>query len=110
MDLDEYAYEVLKRQVKEHAMSNASNSTGCEDKCLKKTIHGYDIELDLFEENGEPRSDCSVTRTVKGVEYGGSLAMMEGFGTLEDYHTGDEHVVSKRHQAAISKWAERNGY
>lgn len=91
-------------------MSNASNSTGTEDKCLKTTIYGYEIELELFEEDGEPRSDCSVCKTVKGVEYGGSLAMMEGFGTLEDYQTGDEIVVTERHQNAISKWAERNGY
>jgi hypothetical protein len=91
-------------------MSNASNSTGTDDKCLKKTIYGYDVELELFEENGEPRSDCSVTRTVRGVEFGGSLGMLMGFGTLEDYHTGDEYVVPERHSNAIIKWAEGNGY
>jgi hypothetical protein len=111
MSLNNYAYEVLQRQVKEQqAMSNASNSTGTDDKCLKKTIYGYDVELELFEEDGEPRSDCSVTRTVRGVEYGGSLGMLMGFGTLEDYNTGDEYDVPERHRTAIIRWAETNGY
>ena len=91
-------------------MSNASNSTGTEDKCLKTTIYGYDIELELFEEDGEPRSDCSVVKNVHGKDFGGSLGMLMGFGTLEDYQTGDEHVVPERAQAAIIKWAEANGY
>ena len=91
-------------------MSNASNSTGTDDKCLTATIYGYDIELELFEEDGEPRSDCSVTRTVRGVEYGGSMGMLMGFGTLEDYQTGDEYDVPERHRNALIKWAEDNGY
>lgn len=91
-------------------MSNASNSTGTDDKCLTKVIYGYTVELELFEEDGEPRSDCSVVRTVRGVEYGGSLGMMMGCGTLEDYQTGDDYVVPELHQNAIIKWAEANGY
>jgi hypothetical protein len=91
-------------------MSNASNSTGTDDKCLRKTIYGYDVELELFEEDGEPRSDCGISRTVRGVEYGGSLGMLMGFGTLEDYNTGDEYDVPEVHRNAIIKWAEANGY
>jgi hypothetical protein len=91
-------------------MSNASNSTGTKDECKTTVIYGYKVELELFEEDGEPRSDCSVVRTVRGTEFGGSLGMMMGTGTLEDYHTGDEYVVPERHQAAIIKWAEDNGY
>lgn len=91
-------------------MSNASNSTGTKDECKTTVIYGYKVELELFEENGDERSDCSVTRTVRGTEFGGSLGMMMGCGTLEDYHTGDEYVVPERHQNAIIKWAEANGY
>lgn len=91
-------------------MSNASNSTGTNDTCKTKVIYGYKVELELFEEDGEPRSDCSVVRTVNGQEFGGSLGMLMGFGTLEDYETGDEYVVCDRHRNAITKWAEENGY
>jgi hypothetical protein len=91
-------------------MSNASNSTGTDDKCLTTEIYGYKVELELFEEDGEPRSDCSVTRTVRGQEFGGSLGMLMGFGMLEDYETGDEYDVPERHRRAIIKWAEDNGY
>lgn len=91
-------------------MSNASNSTGTDDSCKVKMIYGYKVELELFEEDGEPRSDCSVTKTIGGYEYGGSLAMLTGYGTLEDYNTGDEYPVPDRIRDAIIKWAEANGY
>lgn len=91
-------------------MSNASNSTGVEDSCKVKMIYGYRVELELFEEDGEPRSDCSVTKTIRGIEFGGSLGMLMGFGTLEDYNTGEEYDISERHRNAIVKWAEANGY
>ena len=91
-------------------MSNASNSTGTDDSCKVTVIHGYKLELELFEEDGEPRSDCSVVRTIRGVEYGGSLAMLMGYGTLEDFETGDEYTVAEQHRDAIVKWAETNGY
>ena len=91
-------------------MSNASNSTGTNDSCKVKMIHGYKVELELFEEDGEPRSDCSVVRTIRGTEFGGSLAMLMGIGTLEDYETGDEYDVPDRARDAIIKWAEANGY
>ena len=91
-------------------MSNASNSTGVEDKNVVKVIYGYRVELELFEEDGEPRSDCSVTKTIRGIEFGGSLGMLMGFGTLEDYETGEEYDISERHRNAIVKWAEENGY
>jgi len=90
-------------------MSNAANTTG-KYEVKVKVIHGYTVELELFEENGDERSDCSVVRTVRGVEYGGSLGMLIGFGTLEDYQTGDEYTVADQHQKAIIKWAEANGY
>jgi len=89
-------------------MSNASNSTGTEDKCKVKIIHGYRVELELFEEDGEPRSDCSVEKL--GTPYAASLGLMMGFGTLENYQTGDEINVPERIQKAIIDWAEANGY
>lgn len=90
-------------------MSNAANTTG-KYEAKEKVIHGYKVELELFEEDGDDRSDCSVTRTIRGTEFGGSLAMLTGFGTLEDYETGDEYEVSDTHRNAIIKWAEENGY
>lgn len=90
-------------------MSNAANTTGKYEP-KETVIYGYKVELELFEEDGEPRSDCSVTRTIRGVEYGGSLGMLMGFGTLEDYDGGEEYPVTERHRNAIIKWAEENGY
>lgn len=81
-----------------------------EEKCKTKVIHGYKVELELFEEDGEPRSDCSVSRTIRGTEFGGSLGMLMGYGSLEDYNTGDEYAVADTHRDAIIKWAEANGY
>ena len=49
-------------------------------------------------------------RPIRGVESGGSLAMLMGYGTLEDFETGDEYTVADRHRNAIVKWAEANGY
>ena len=90
-------------------MSNAANTTGKYEP-KETVIYGYKIELELFEEDGDDRSDCSVTRTVRGIEFGGSLAMLMGYGSLEDYETGDEYDVPERHRNAIIKWAEANGY
>ena len=73
-------------------------------------VYGYRIEMELFEEDGDERSDCSVTRTVRGIEFGGSMGMLMGFGTLEDYESGEEYDVPERHRDAIIKWAEANGY
>ena len=101
---------MIARLKKEHDMSNASNSTGVDDKCKTTVIFGYKVELELFEEDGEPRSDCSVTRTIRGIEYGGSLGMLMGFGSLEDYESGNEYAVADTHRDAIVKWAEANGY
>jgi hypothetical protein len=90
-------------------MSNAANTDGKYEH-KETVIHGYKVELELFEEQGDERSDCAVTREVNGQEFGGSLGMLMGFGTLEDYRTGDEIVVEERIAAAIIKWAEDNGY
>ena len=90
-------------------MSNASNTTGKYEP-KETVIFGYKIELELFDEDGDDRSDCSVSKTIGGVEYGGSLAMLMGYGSLEDYNTGEEYAVPDRHRDAIVKWAEANGY
>ena len=81
-----------------------------EEQSKSTVIYGYEVELELFEEDGDPRSDCSVAKTIRGIEFGGSLGMLMGFGTLEDYDGGEEYVVPERHQKAIIKWAEENGY
>lgn len=102
---DNQVGETYYRQVKEIEVE-----TVIEEKCKTKVIHGYKVELELFEEDGDQRSDCSVTRTIRGIEYGGSLGMLMGFGGLEDYNTGQEYAVADSHRDAIVKWAEANGY
>jgi len=73
-------------------------------------IMGIKVELELFTENGDERSDCSVTKDVNGTTYGGSLEMLNGFETLEDHITGDEIMIPQGTRNAITAWAEANGY
>tara|TARA_R110002126_G_scaffold203064_1_gene350372 strand:- start:268 stop:519 length:252 start_codon:yes stop_codon:yes gene_type:complete len=79
-------------------------------KCKSTVIHGYQVELELFKENGDDRSDCSVVKRVNGADFGGSLEMLNGFHTLEDHITGDEVPVPDSVRTAITDWAEANGY
>ena len=51
-------------------------------KCKSTVIHGYQVELELFKENGDDRSDCSVVKRVNGADFGGSLEILNGFHTL----------------------------
>lgn len=90
-------------------MSNAANTDG-KYESKETVIHGYKVELELFEEDGQERSDCGVTKQVGDQEYGGSLTMLMGFGTLEDYRTGEEILVPESIANVINKWAEDNGY
>jgi hypothetical protein len=102
--------ETFYREVKLVPVEIEEPAAVIEEKCKTTVIHGYKVELELFEEDGDQRSDCSVSRTIRGIEYGGSLGMLMGFGGLEDYNTGEEYAVADSHRDAIIKWAEANGY
>ena len=69
----------------------------------------YRVELHTGTEDGEDRSDCTVTRKWNGAEYGGSLALLDGEGGLyddrEDFLKVDPVIISE-----IYEWAEDNGY
>jgi len=79
-------------------------------KTKSTMIMGIKVELELFTENGDERSDCAVTKDVNGTTYGGSLEMLNGFHTLEDHNTGDEILIPQGTRNAITSWAEANGY
>lgn len=73
-------------------------------------IDGYEVSLELYEEGGEPRSDCFVTYETRQREYSSSLAALSATGELEDRNFEYAHEVHPQTIAAIEKWAEDNGY
>jgi hypothetical protein len=68
-------------------------------------ISGYTVELETYSENGEPRSDCTVSKR----DYSASLACLEYGECLEDSN-GNMMDVHSCHIARIAKWAIANGY
>lgn len=72
---------------------------------VKKTIGGINVELEKYDEtvNGY----CS--KKVNGVEYTGSIAMLDATGTLEDDY-GNEIDINPDTINMIVKWAEKNGW
>lgn len=71
-------------------------------------IDGYKVELELYEESGEPRSDCFIHYHTRVRHYNASLACLQGEGVLDC--NGFGHIVHPQTIAAIEKWAEDNGY
>lgn len=70
------------------------------------TIDGYLVELTLFEEDGEQRSFCHVT---KG-RFNGSLALLSGNGVLENADGSSFLAVNPNTIEKIERWADDNGY
>lgn len=73
-------------------------------------IDGYRVELELYEERGEPRSDCFIFYPAKNDRFGASLSCAEGEGELASYRDGVTHEIDERTCERIRKWAEDNGY
>ena len=69
------------------------------------TIGGVKVELEAYDEtvNGY----CS--KTVGGVEYTGSIAILDGHGVLEDSY-GNELSVNRAIIDRIVNWAIKNGW
>ena len=69
----------------------------------------YRVELHTGTEQGDERSDCTITREWCGTTYGGSLQLFEGDGGLyddcENFLKVDPVIISE-----IYEWAEDNGY
>ena len=71
----------------------------------KALIYGYAVELDLFEENGEQRSQC----TVSYGRFSASLELLQHQEALDDPDSIKLPVDSK-YVNAIVRWALDNGY
>lgn len=85
--------------AEEHALLNTD---------IETVIHGYKVTLEFINDGGDIVSQCGIDKL--GTPYGGSMGMLLGFGTLEDYDTGEEIIVPDRIAKAIVSWAESNGY
>lgn len=75
------------------------------ESTLSVQMHGCDIELELYVENGEQRSQCHVTHG----EYHGSLELLLNMGYLEDANERTTQV-KREHINRIYRWALDNGY
>lgn len=76
---------------------------------FETVIDGYEVELELYAESGEPRSDCFIHKRTRHHHYSASLACLSGTGELDDNGV-HVHTVHPQTIAAIEKWAEENGY
>ena len=74
-----------------------------------KTLGRYRVELHTGTEQGEERSDCTITTKFNGGEYGGSLALLESHEGL--YNDREDFIaVPNNTITAIYQWAENHGY
>jgi hypothetical protein len=71
---------------------------------LNKRFYSFEVELELYEENGEPRSSCFIR---KGNACS-SLAAVEAFGVIDD--NGLDVIVPDSIFTKIDNWAHANGY
>lgn len=69
-------------------------------------IDGFSVELELYVEDGEQRSTCTVS---KG-NYASSLTKLMHTGTLDHEHTSEELEVRDMTIARIEAWADAHGY
>jgi hypothetical protein len=69
-------------------------------------IDGYRVELELYTESGEPRSDCSVFKD----NFSSSLNRLDWEGTLYDANWRNEITVDRPTIDKITEWAESHGY
>lgn len=72
-------------------------------KTLK--LRGYTATLELYTEDGQPRSDCFIE---KG-NYTASLACAEDTGFLTDQRD-EQKEIDQGTLDQIREWAEENGY
>lgn len=82
--------------------------TNCipEETYLQEDFEGYIAELEVYEDDGEVKSDCTITSPCG--KFASSLALACDLGVLED---GDEqHVISQSLVEKIEDWAINNGY
>lgn len=73
---------------------------------MQTVIEGYTVELELYTERGEQRSDCTVSLG----KFSSSLARLEHEGTLYSPNWENEEEVDPRTISKIEKWATANGY
>ena len=75
------------------------------------TIWQYRVELEVWEEGGESRSDCFIFHNKSDTS--ASLSALQDNGQLESYgRKGREsiHTVEPAIIDDIAQWAEQNGY
>ncbi len=85
------------------------------NETITTTINGIEVELELYDERGEQRSDCSLSYKSGRCDWSASLAMAEANGYLDPNHSGEEgdeepYELSSRTLGRILEWAEENGY
>ena len=78
------------------------------EKRISKKIHGYLVELDVYTEGGELRSDCFVSS--RDDRYNSSLAFLHHEGGLMNHSTDEFKPVASSVIDKIMEWALEEGY
>lgn len=75
-------------------------------------IHGYRIELEIEDDNGDIVSSCWVSLSFANSarSYCSSLALLESLGILEADGDHDDKEVPEATIAKIAAWAYDHGY
>ena len=82
--------------------------TNCipEETYLQEDFEGYIVDLEVYEDDGEVRSNCTITSPCG--KFTSSLAVAYHLEVLEN---GDEqHVIPQYLVERIEDWAINNGY
>lgn len=85
-------------------------------RTLETRIRGVRVELELFEDDGEPRSNCMLSvKTEDGSRYIGSLALCQAEGGIPyDFGGPDDgaerYTLSDSTMETIEEWAYAHGY
>lgn len=77
---------------------------------FETSIDGYDVELEVYEEEGEPRSDCFIIRDTRRYSYSASLACLMDTGMLTCNRTDAQLAVHPQTIDEIERWALEKGY
>lgn len=78
------------------------------EKSISKRIHGYLVELDVYTEGGELRSDCFVSS--RDGYYSSSLGHLYHEGGLTNNSTDELKPVATSVIEKIMEWALEEGY
>jgi hypothetical protein len=74
---------------------------------MEHRLCGVTVEMEDFDDD---TNQCWVRKTIKGEEYGNSLALVEFNGGIVDDYDNMIHELTELQLEKITDWAIANGY